>query len=126
MADAESLHVQHGFDYVEIPALDLAAAESFYAAAFGWRFTQYGPAYLGIVTPDGREAGGISVVGEVTPGSLLVVLFSRDLEATRDAVAAAGGRITREIFDFPGGRRFHFADPSGNELGVWAFVPGAD
>lgn len=122
MADPLSTHVHHGFDYVEIPALDLHAAEGFYSAAFGWRFTQFGPGYLGIVTPDGREAGGISLVGSVERGGLTVVIFTRDLDATYAAVTAAGGQITREIFDFPGGRRFHFLDPSGNELGVWAFT----
>lgn len=122
MADPLSTHVHHGFDYVEIPALDLHAAEAFYGAAFGWRFTQFGPGYLGIITPDGREGGGISLVGTLEHGGLTVVLFSRDLEASREAVVNAGGEITREIFDFPGGRRFHFRDPSGNELGVWALV----
>lgn len=123
MADPLSTHVHHGFDYVEIPALDLSVAEAFYSAAFGWRFTQFGPGYLGIITPDGREAGGISLVGSVASGGLTVVLFSRDLDASRDAVVAAGGEITRDIFELPGGRRFHFRDPSGNELGVWALDP---
>lgn len=114
------VHVHHAFDYVEIPALDIEASEAFYRDAFGWRFTPYGPAYLGIITPDGREAGGINQVGVVTPGDgPLVVLYSHDLEATYDAVIAAGGRIVREIFDFPDGRRFHFSDPSGLELAVW-------
>lgn len=114
-------HVHHGFDYIELPALDLGAAERFYRAAFGWRFTGYGPAYLGIITPDGRECGGISQVGELTPrgDGALVVLFSDDIDATHDAVIAAGGTILRDTFEFPGGRRFHFADPSGVELGVW-------
>lgn len=103
--------------------MDLTVAEEFYAAAFAWRFTPYGPGYLGIVTPDGREGGGLSLVGSVDRGSLLVVLYSRDLDASLAAVEAAGGKITRPIFDFPGGRRFHFLDPSGNELGVWALAP---
>ncbi len=123
MADPESIHVHHGFDYVEIPATDLAVAEEFYGAAFGWRFAPYGPGYLGIVTSDGREGGGISLMGTVDRGSIMVVLYSRDLEASFAAVQAAGGEITRQIFDFPGGRRFHFLDPSGNELGVWALAP---
>lgn len=114
-------HVHHGFDYIEIPALDLSASENFYRRAFGWTFNAYGPEYLGIVTPDGREAGGITRTGTIRSGEgALVVLFSDDLEATRDAVVAAGGRIVREIFEFPDGRRFHFTDPSGNEFGVWS------
>lgn len=122
MADIDSTHVHHGFDYIEIPTTDMDRAEAFYGQAFGWRFTPYGPGYMGINTPDGREAGGLSLTGEVARGSLLVVLFSRDLQKTYDAVVAAGGTIVREIFEFPGGFRFHFLDPSGNELGVWAFT----
>jgi len=118
MADT---HVHHGFDYIEIPALNLDASATFYRAAFGWSFNAYGPGYLGIVTSDGHEAGGISLTGALERGDgPLVVLFSRDLELTRVAVLNAGGAITREIFEFPDGRRFHFTDPSGNELGVWS------
>ena len=123
MADRESSHLHHGFDYVEIPAVDLQIAENFYAAAFGWRFAPYGPGYLGIITPDGRESGGISLVGSVERGSMQIVLFSRDLDASLASVLAAGGIISRQPFDFPGGVRFHFVDPSGNELGVWALTP---
>ncbi|WP_084074277.1 VOC family protein [Demequina sp. NBRC 110052] len=121
MADHDSAHLHHGFDYLEIPVLDIDAAVEFYGAAFGWTFTSYGPGYQGITTPDGREAGGLSLTGMVKPGGILVVLFSRDLSATRDAVRAAGGIITRDIFEFPGGYRFHFTEPSGHELGVWSF-----
>ncbi|WP_061963396.1 VOC family protein [Demequina aurantiaca] len=118
MAD-DTPHLHHSFDYIEIPTHDIGAAEAFYRDAFGWRFTAYGPGYLGIVSPNGREIGGISLGGQAGSGDLLVILYSRDLEASRDAVRAAGGTIRRDIFQFPGGRRFHFADPSGNELGVW-------
>lgn len=121
MVDEMHPHVHHGFDYVIIPALDLDIAEEFYTHAFGWRFNPFGPGYLEIITPDGRGAGGISLTGEIPPSGVLVVLFSRDLEATYQGVLDAGGTITRETFEFPGGIRFHFADPSGNELGVWAF-----
>ncbi|MDN4480718.1 VOC family protein [Demequina muriae] len=120
MADSESPHTHHAPDYVEIPATDLDASERFYEAAFGWRMVPYGPGYRGIVAADGRECGGLSEVGVVQPGGVLVVLFSRDLEASLGSVRAAGGSITREPFDFPGGRRFHFTDPSGLELAVWA------
>ena len=117
----DTTHVHHGFDYIEIPALDLEASEQFYRTALEWRFTAYGPAYLGIITPDGQERGGITSVGEINPrgDGALVVLFSHDIDATHDAVVAAGGKILRETFRFPGGRRFHFADPSGVELAVW-------
>ena len=111
----------HAIDYVEITVADLATAEDFYARAFGWTFTDYGPSYAGFRTA-GRdeEAGGLSVGEPPGPGGPLVLLFSDDLEATVSAVEAAGGRILRAPYAFPGGRRFHFADPSGNELGVWA------
>ncbi|WP_284327869.1 VOC family protein [Demequina litorisediminis] len=124
MADRDSIHSHHTFDYIEIPALDIDAAERFYRDALGWRFTEYGPGYRGIVTADGREAGGLTQVGEVARGTLLVVLFTRDLFSTREAILAAGGTLTRDIFEFPGGFRLHFMDVSGNELGVWAFPEG--
>jgi predicted enzyme related to lactoylglutathione lyase len=120
MADAEHPHTHHAPDYIEIPATDLDAAERFYRTAFGWTLTAYGPGYRGIVAADGREHGGISQVGEITTGGVLVVLYSRDLDQSRQSVLDAGGTIVREIFDFPGGRRFHFADPNGVELAVWS------
>jgi predicted enzyme related to lactoylglutathione lyase len=89
---AQPAHRHHALDYVEISVTDVAEARNFYSSAFGWVFNEYGPDYAGIQDP-GR------------PGA---------------AVAAAGGRITNGPYDFPGGRRFHFTDPSGNELGVWA------
>ncbi|WP_062071028.1 VOC family protein [Demequina sediminicola] len=119
MADSENPHTHHAPDYVEIPATDLEASAQFYRDAFGWRLTAYGPGYYGYTCADGKEHGGISQVGEVKPGGALVVLFSRDLEASLQDVVNAGGTISHPIFDFPGGRRFHFMDPSGLELAVW-------
>lgn len=111
----------HTIAYVELVATDLAATTAFYTAAFGWRFNSYGPAYAGIVAPDGNgEVGGLNATGEGTVGgSPLVLLYSDDLDATVAAVEAAGGKVTSGPYEFPGGRRFHFSDPSGNELGVW-------
>ncbi|MFB8385891.1 VOC family protein [Microbacterium sp. NPDC055910] len=109
-------------DYVEITVTDMRAARDFYGAAFGWTFTDYGDQYSGIRTPaeaEGDEAGGLLLGDEVQRGGPLVLLYSDDLDATRDAVVAAGGTIVQEPYAFPGGRRFHFLDPSGNELGVW-------
>jgi predicted enzyme related to lactoylglutathione lyase len=111
-------HQHHAIDYIEITVTDVAAAKRFYGAAFGWTFADYGPDYAGI-QGDGREVGGFAQ-GTPTRGGPLVVLFSKDLEATLAAVKAAGGTIAKEPFGFPGGRRFHFTDPSGNELAVWA------
>ena len=90
-----------------------------YAAAFDWEFNDYGPDYAGIKGGSG-EVGGLARSEDERPGGPLVVLFSDNLEASLEAVNAAGGRIVKEIFSFPGGRRFHFADPSGNELAVWS------
>jgi predicted enzyme related to lactoylglutathione lyase len=112
------MHTHHAMDYVEFTVSDLAAAKSFYTTAFGWEFNDYGPSYAGIKGPE-RELGGFSV-GEVKAGGPLVVLYSDDLDASLAAVQSAGGAIIREPFEFPGGRRFHFRDPSGNELAVWS------
>jgi uncharacterized protein len=113
----------HAIDYVELTVTDLAAAKRFYTEAFGWGFTDYGPTYAGIRGPveGAPEVGGLSLDERPPrPGGPLVLLFSADLDRTVGAVEAAGGRVTAGPYDFPGGRRFHFTDPSGNELGVWA------
>lgn len=107
----------HTIDYIELQAPDLDAARGFYQQAFGLRFTDYGPDYTGIQRADG-EAGGI--MRAAAPEPPLVQLFSDDLDATLAAVEAAGGTIVVPPFAFPGGRRFHFSDPAGNVLGVWA------
>ena len=102
-------------DYVELAGGDLAATKSFYAGAFGWGFTDYGPTYAGF---EGAGLDGGLDATETRPP--LVILKADDLEDALARVEAAGGEITAPIFDFPGGRRFHFRDPAGNELGVWA------
>ena len=112
------MHQHHGFDYVELTVADMAVAKAFYSSAFGWEFTDYGPNYAGIRIAE-REVGGLAV-GERPRGGPLVVLFSRDLPASEQSVRSAGGIISTPPFDFPGGRRFQFLDPSGNELAIWA------
>ncbi len=116
MTKAAPIH--HAIDYIEITANDLPTAMEFYSAAFGWTFNSYGPGYAGIVRNDGGESGGICE-GKAAPGGPLVILYSSDLEASLQSVLAAGGTIEKELFSFPGGSRFEFADPSGNRLGVW-------
>ena len=111
-------HHHHTIDYIEINVNDMAAARRFYSEAFDWEFNDYGPEYSGIRKPGG-EAGGLRLVDSVQTGGPLVILYSEDLEASLERVRDAGGRIVQEIFSFPGGRRFQFADPSGNELAVW-------
>jgi predicted enzyme related to lactoylglutathione lyase len=112
-------HVHHAIDYIELTVTDMSEAKRFYGAAFGWAFNDYGPDYAGIQGP-GREMGGLRRDEVVRAGGPLVVLYSRALEDTLAKVKDAGGRIVTEPFSFPGGRRFHFADPSGNELAVWS------
>jgi hypothetical protein len=117
--DEAAEHEHHAIDYIELTVTDIDAAKRFYTAAFGWSFNEYGPDYAGI-QGRGKEAGGLRKADTVTRGGPLVILFSSDLEASLAAVKAAGGTIAAEPFTFPGGRRFHFTDPSGNELAVWA------
>jgi hypothetical protein len=104
-------------DYVELPGGDLPALKAFYTGAFGWTFTDYGPTYAAF--NEGVD-GGFQADDGQAPAKPLVILYAHDLEAMEAKVTAAGGRVTRPIFSFPGGRRFHFADPAGNELAVWS------
>lgn len=105
-------------DYIEFAATGgtLDTVKAFYSSAFSWSFTDYGPTYAAF--DEGLE-GGFQAESDEAPAKPLPVLYSGALEETLDAVVAAGGRIVRPIFAFPGGRRFHFADPAGNELAVW-------
>lgn len=122
MTQQAPLHRHHHINYIELAVLDLVKAKAFYAEAFGWTFTDYGPEYAGIcdLAVEGGEIGGLRLAEDVHAGGPLVLLFSDDLDASVTSVLAAGGRIATGPYEFPGGRRFHFTDPSGNELGVWA------
>ena len=104
-------------DYVELPGRDLAATKSFYSEAFGWRFTDYGPTYAAF--GDSGLDGGFQADVAEAPAAPLVVIFTTDIEAMLGKVTAAGGEVVKPIFSYPGGRRFHFRDPSGNELAVF-------
>ena len=105
-------------DYVEFPATDLAKTKAFYSQVFGWKFEDYGPEYTSFT--DGRLAGGFFATPHASARGPLVVLYTQALEALETKVKSAGGMIVKAIFSFPGGRRFHFADPNGNELAVWS------
>lgn len=111
----------HTIDYVELPASDFDATEAFYEKTFGWRFKRFGEDYT-CFSHHGSRGGfyRASVMATVAGGSALPVLYGRDLEAAHGAVVANGGKIIKETFAFPGGRRFHFTDPHGNELAVWS------
>ncbi|HEX3808472.1 MAG TPA: VOC family protein [Rhizomicrobium sp.] len=104
-------------DYLELPAPDMAATKRFYGDVFGWTFTDYGPDYVEFRCGD--HTGGFYTERKViSEGGALVILYANDLDAMEAKVKAAGAEIT-EHHEFPGGRRFHFRDPNGNELAVW-------
>ena len=105
-------------DYVEFQTTNIGDTKNFYSGVFGWEFTDFGPTYTSF--NDGRLAGGFAVAPEVPAGGPLIVLYSTNLEDMEASIRKSGGQIVREIFEFPGGRRFHFTDPSGNELAVWS------
>jgi predicted enzyme related to lactoylglutathione lyase len=105
-------------DYIEFPVLDIEASKSFYSKVFGWPFKDWGDEYASFA--DGRISGGLAKVATIHPGGPLVVMYALDLPGIKQAVIANGGKITKEIFEFPGGKRFQFLDPSGCELAVWS------
>jgi predicted enzyme related to lactoylglutathione lyase len=108
--------------YVELPAKDVAGVRDFYAQAFGWGFTDFGPDYAATMTGDVDL--GINGSDDHPIPQALPLVEVQDLEGAHASVLAAGGTVTVPIFDFPGGRRFHFRDPGGNELGVFVNEPG--
>lgn len=106
-------------DYIEFNITDIERNKAFYGSAFGWTFTDYGPDYCEF--QDGRLTGGFARSSNVSAkGGALVILFADALEEILTRVEKAGGTIVKPIFTFPGGRRFHFADPEGYELAVWS------
>jgi len=105
-------------DYIEFLATDIEATKRFYSGIFGWEFTDYGPDYTSF--SDGRLQGGFRSAETAAGGGTLVVLYALDLEKVEASIRSEGGQIITETFEFPGGRRFHFVDPNGNELAVWS------
>ena len=105
-------------NYVEFKAKDLEKIKEFYHRSFGWIFTDYGPDYTAF-SESGLE-GGFEITKDAIVNGALVVLYHRDLDSIKSKITGTGGKISRDIFPFPGGRRFHFTDPSGNELAVWS------
>ena len=114
------MHEHEKINYVEFPAKDLSATKAFFETVFGWSFVDYGPTYSSF-SGQGLDGGfyEADLVASTENGSALIVFYSAHLEETQAKVESAGGRIIRPIFSFPGGRRFHFAEPSGNEFAVW-------
>jgi len=108
-------------DYIELPASDFASQQSFFESVFGWSFTSYGEGYHAF--SDGRIDGGFyksDLTSSADSGAALVVFYAEVLEGVEEKVVAAGGTISTPVFEFPGGRRFHFNDPHGNEYAVWS------
>ena len=113
----------HAINYVEFSTTDIEKTKRFYGKVFGWSFQDYGPDYISFSKASAGIDGGFrkgDAGAESGPSAPLIVLYSRDLKATEDAVVAAGGTIAVPIFEFPGGRRFHFSDGGGNVLAVWS------
>ena len=108
-------------NYVELPAKDLAATKAFFQSVFGWSFVDYGPEYTAF-SDQGLDGGFFQsdLASSPQKGAALIVFYSNQLEATLAKVEKAGGSIVRPIYAFPGGRRFHFTEPSGNEFAVWS------
>jgi uncharacterized protein len=103
--------------YIEFLSKDVTRAKAFYNSCFGWSFTDYGPDYTAF---EGEYVDGGFTTGEPIRGTILVVLYSDDIEATKQKVVKAGGIIVKDVFSFPGGKRFQFTDPDGYELAVWS------
>ena len=114
------MNLHEKMNYVELPAKDLAATKAFFESVFGWSFVDYGPEYTAFEN-QGLDGGFFQsdLASSTEKGAALIVFYSSQLEATLAKVEKAGGSILRPIFSFPGGRRFHFAEPSGNEFAVW-------
>jgi predicted enzyme related to lactoylglutathione lyase len=116
-----SMNQHHTLNYVEYPSCDLNATKRFFTQVFAWQFEDFGEAYTAFSEPN--LAGGFysaALHSDSRQGAALLMFYSDDLEQTQANIVAAGGTISKAIFRFPGGRRFHFCEPSGNEFAVWS------
>jgi len=121
------MNVHEKLNYVEFPASDLGATKRFFEKVFSWTFLDYGPEYTAF-TGEGLDGGFFqSPLSSTTEsGGALLVFYSQNLENTLAKVKQEQGKITKAIFSFPGGQRFHFKEPSGNEFAVWAELDAVD
>ena len=110
-------------NYIEFPATDIQAVKAFFSAAFGWKFEDYGLDYVAF-SNEGVDGGFFKSdkVSTTDNGAALTIFYSNDLAGTQLKIESAGGKIVQAIFSFPGGRRFHFCDPNGNEYAVWSDI----
>ncbi len=115
------MNIHEKINYIELPAKDIEQTKVFFSMVFDWSFTDYGPEYSAFSNA-GINGGFFSadLSSTTANGAVLLVFYSDDLVATQTKIEAAGGLITKPVFLFPGGRRFHFTEPSGNEFAVWS------
>lgn len=114
-------HAHHKINYLEFPCSNFQATQKFFADLFGWTYVEYSPKYFAVESASidvGFYSSDLS--NNTDNGSALIIFYSNNLEETLERVTQLGGKINCEIFSFPGGRRFHFIEPSGNEFGVWS------
>ncbi len=109
---------ENKIDYLEFPATDIEGSKLFYSTVFGWKFEDYGPEYTSF--SDGRLSGGFSSRIAAPAKGLLIVIYCQNLNEAQRRIRDAGGAVVKATFAFPGGTRFHFTDPNGNELAVWS------
>lgn len=114
MSEKKLIHEQ--IQYIEFISKDIEQAKNFYSKCFDWKFTDYGPEYTSF---EGKYVDGGFTSGQPINGSILIVLYSEDIESTKNKIIKAGGTVVKDIFSFPGGKRFQFRDPDGYELAVW-------
>lgn len=112
--ESENNHIS----YIELKANDIEETKKFYGSSFGWKFIDYGPTYVSFA--ESGLAGGFEKTDDTIVNGVLVVLYHKELKSIKEKVIKAGGIISTDIFEFPGGYRFHFKDPSGNELAIWS------
>jgi hypothetical protein len=117
------MNVHETINYLEIPARDIEKTKAFFTTVLGWSFVDYGPEYTAF-SNEGIDGGFFKSdqACSTESGSALIVFYSNDLETTQSKIENAGGAILKPMFSFPGGRRFHFSDPSGNEYAVWSDI----
>lgn len=115
------MNIHEKINYVEFPTTDIEATKAFFTEVFGWRFEDFGEEYTAF-SNEGLDGGFFKsdLTASTGTGSALIVFYSETLESTQAKIEKAGGTICQPIFDFPGGRRFHFTGPSGNEYAVWS------
>ncbi|WGK69785.1 VOC family protein [Candidatus Haliotispira prima] len=117
------MNIHEKLNYAEFPAKDMRATKEFFTAVFGWSFEDFGTEYTAF-SDEGLDGGFFrsDLESSTAGGAALLVFYSGDIEATQAKVERAGGVIVKSVFSFPGGRRFHFTEPSGNEFAVWSDI----